>query len=49
MLGLPLSTTHCAVGAIFGLVVATKLPWVKEIYDVMIPTLEEVPDDENDG
>lgn len=48
MLGLPLSTTHCAVGAVFGLWAATKLPWVKEIYDVTVATVEEVPEDEEE-
>ena len=31
-LGIPLSTTHCAVGSLFGIVLANKLPLVKSVY-----------------
>ena len=29
LLGLPLSTTHCMVGALFGIIAANKIPFVK--------------------
>lgn len=32
MLGLPLSTTHCMVGSLLGIVVAKKLPFVNFAY-----------------
>lgn len=31
-LGIPLSTTHCCVGSLFGIVIANKLSIVKEVY-----------------
>mmetsp|Transcript_10873 Transcript_10873/g.11004 ORF Transcript_10873/g.11004 Transcript_10873/m.11004 type:complete len:98 (+) Transcript_10873:490-783(+) len=30
--GLPLSSTHCNIGAIYGVVVATLFPWYNEVY-----------------
>ncbi len=32
-LGIPLSTTHCAVGSLFGIVLCNKTPMVKRVYD----------------
>ena len=32
LLGLPLSTTHCMVGSLLGIVVAKKIPFVKYAY-----------------
>jgi PiT family inorganic phosphate transporter len=37
MLGMPLSTTHCMVGAIFGISLATKLQLVKDAYPEETP------------
>jgi phosphate/sulfate permease len=31
-LGLPLSTTHCMVGSLFGIVLCNKLEFVKQVY-----------------
>lgn len=33
ILGLPLSTTHCAVGSLFGIIVANKNNTVAAVYD----------------
>lgn len=32
-LGIPLSTTHCMVGSLFGIVLCNKMPMVKRAYD----------------
>lgn len=32
LLGLPLSTTHCMVGSLFGLVIASRIPIVQAVY-----------------
>lgn len=32
IMGIPLSTTHCMVGSLFGLILVQKLDFVKEIY-----------------
>ena len=32
IIGLPLSTTHCMVGSLFGLLLASRLSVVKEVY-----------------
>jgi len=32
-LGLPISTTHCMVGSLLGLALASRIPFVKEVYE----------------
>jgi len=36
-LGLPLSTTHCMIGALAGVHVAGKTPWMKQAYSIVYP------------
>ena len=47
LLKLPLSTTHCTVGAVFGLIFASKMSCVKKIYPPE-PTEDENIDDESE-
>ena len=35
MLGLPLSTTHCMVGSLFGIVLCNKTSMVKRTYELL--------------
>lgn len=31
--GIPLSTTHCAVGSLGGIIIGNKIPFIKKVYD----------------